>query len=269
MRVVEVQENTSDVGILALDINGEKNHLNGYEKVFLACGPLESFRILASSKIVVNTGYLKDSATFFLPLIALPRISASFKSTFGLSQLFVRLGRAGTTPSSQYQLYEYSDELISRAQGALPFGKFIPKSILEFFLSKMLIGIGYLDGEVSPSILMTVVENGSIHSQLNPAGITIKERNQRIQDSIKRLSKSIRGRGLFPLRFLKQIALPGEGVHFGSWLPMGGGSDLLGRPNGCRNIHVVDSSVLPSIAPGPITFTIMANARRIAEEAVR
>jgi choline dehydrogenase-like flavoprotein len=49
---------------------------------------------------------------------------------------------------------------------------------------------------------------------------------------------------------------------------MGERSDLLGRPNGCHNIHVVDSSVLPTIAPGPITFTVMANARRIAEEAV-
>jgi choline dehydrogenase-like flavoprotein len=50
---------------------------------------------------------------------------------------------------------------------------------------------------------------------------------------------------------------------------MGKGSDLLGRPNGFQRIHVVDSSVLPSIAPGPITFTVMANAMRIAEESVK
>lgn len=269
MRVLEIKENASDVGILALDFDGEKKILDGYEKVFLACGPLESFRVLATSKIVANSGYLKDSATFFVPLIALPCIGANFKSTFGLSQLFVRLSRTETEFSSQYQLYEYSDELIARAQGALPFGEFIPKSILTFFLKRMLVGIGYLDGDVSPSIKMTLDKNGSIQSHLNPTGVTIKERNQSIQDSMKRLSKSIRNKGLLPIRFLNKIALPGEGVHFGSWLPMGEGSDLLGRPDGCRNIHIVDSSVLPSIAPGPITFTVMANARRIAEEAVR
>jgi ferredoxin len=269
MRVLEVRENASDVEILALDFHGEKNFLDGYEKVFLACGPLESFRILASSKIVANSAYLRDSATFFVPLFALPRIGASFKSTFGLSQLFIRLSRTESKFSSQYQLYEYSDELIARAQGALPFGEFIPKSILAFFLKRMLVGIGYLDGDDSPSIELTLDKNGSIQSRLNPSGVTIKERDHRIQDSVKRLSKSIRNRGLLPIRFLNKIALPGEGVHFGSWLPMGEGSDLLGRPHGCRNIHVVDSSVLPSIAPGPITFTVMANSRRIAEEAVR
>ena len=50
---------------------------------------------------------------------------------------------------------------------------------------------------------------------------------------------------------------------------MGDKSDLLGRPTGSQNIHVVDSSVLPTIAPGPITFTVMANAMRIAEETVK
>jgi choline dehydrogenase-like flavoprotein len=50
---------------------------------------------------------------------------------------------------------------------------------------------------------------------------------------------------------------------------MGEKSDLLGRPLGTQNIHVVDSSVLPTIAPGPITFTAMANAMRIAEAAVK
>ena len=50
---------------------------------------------------------------------------------------------------------------------------------------------------------------------------------------------------------------------------MGESSDLLGRPNGYQRIHVIDSSILPSIAPGPITFTVMANAVRIVEESMK
>ena len=49
-------------------------------------------------------------------------------------------------------------------------------------------------------------------------------------------------------------------------LSMGENANLLGVPNGCTNIHVVDSSVLPSITAGPITFTVMPNAMRIAKE---
>jgi choline dehydrogenase-like flavoprotein len=49
---------------------------------------------------------------------------------------------------------------------------------------------------------------------------------------------------------------------------MGDTADLLGRPVGVERIHVIDSSVLPSIPAGAITFTIMANAVRIIDEMV-
>jgi len=45
--------------------------------------------------------------------------------------------------------------------------------------------------------------------------------------------------------------------------PSGLETDLLGRPQGLKRTHIVDSSVLPSIAATTITFTVMANAHRI------
>ena len=87
------------------------------------------------------------------------------------------------------------------------------------------------------------------------------------RQSVKNLNRGIQNSGLFALNFLTKFAMPGEGVHSGGWLPMGLKSDLQGRPIGSKNVHVIDSSVLPSIAPGPITFTVMANAMRIVEEA--
>jgi choline dehydrogenase-like flavoprotein len=134
---------------------------------------------------------------------------------------------------------------------------------------RMMVAIGYLDGVDSPSIRMRLLDDGSLSSDIAPFAKSSKDRNEVIKLSIKRLSKYTRKCGLIPIPFLTQIAVPGEGVHFGSWIPMGDKSDLLGRPIGSKNIHVVDSSVLPTIAPGPITFTVMANAMRIAEEAVR
>ena len=44
--------------------------------------------------------------------------------------------------------------------------------------------------------------------------------------------------------------------------------DLLGRPQGLERIHLVDSSTFPSIPSTTITFTIMANAHRIASAEV-
>lgn len=269
LRVLKLSESSTGVEIEVVDIVGKQQVLVGFEKVFLAAGPLESFRILASSNIVNDTEVLKDSATFFIPLFALPKLGRLHQNSFGLSQLFIRLNKNESSPASQYQLYEYSDDLIVRAKKALSFGAIIPNSILRFFLKRMLVAIGYLDGANSPSIQMRLLEDGSLLSTLDTTGKTFKERNQSIKIAIKRFSTYVSKCGLLPIPFLTQIAVPGEGVHFGSWLPMGDKSDLLGRPIGSKNVHVVDSSVLPTIAPGPITFTVMANARRIAEESVK
>ena len=172
-------------------------------------------------------------------------------------------------PASQFQLYEYSDDLISRARKALPFGALIPRQILKFFLGKFIVAIGYLGGEESPPIQMRLLRDGSVELRRYKGGTSLENQKQSVKKVITKLQKCMKGTGLFPISFLKQIVKPGEGVHFGSWLPMGEGSDLLGRPIGVNRIHVIDSSILPNIAPGPITFTVMANAIRIAEESVK
>ena len=40
-------------------------------------------------------------------------------------------------------------------------------------------------------------------------------------------------------------------------------TDVLGRPAGWHRVHAVDATVLPSIPPTTITFSVMANAHRI------
>jgi choline dehydrogenase-like flavoprotein len=269
MRVVKLKESSSGVEINAIDLLGKPHTLDGFGKVFLAAGSLETFRILATSKIIKDKGVLKDSATFFLPLFMLPKSGMKLHNSFGLSQIFIRLNKTSSHVASQYQLYEYSEDQIVQAKKAVPLGSLIPNKILRFFLKRIVVAIGYLDGADSPGIQMHLLEDGSLLSDLDLNGISYKERNQVIRLQIKRLSKHIRKLGLFSIPFLTKILAPGEGVHFGSWLPMGDKSDLLGRPIGSQNIHIVDSSVLPTIAPGPITFTVMANAMRIAEEAAQ
>lgn len=75
--------------------------------------------------------------------------------------------------------------------------------------------------------------------------------------------------GFGPLLPLIEKTMPGRGYHNGGTFPMapkpeGIQSDILGRPFGWQRIHVVDSSVFPTIPAATITFTAMANAHRIA-----
>jgi len=49
-------------------------------------------------------------------------------------------------------------------------------------------------------------------------------------------------------------------------VPVGLETDPWGQVPALPRVHVVDASVLPSVPAGPVAFTVMANAHRIASE---
>jgi choline dehydrogenase-like flavoprotein len=84
---------------------------------------------------------------------------------------------------------------------------------------------------------------------------------------------SMVGERALPLARLLEIGAAGRGYHIGGSFPMRRApgrleSDRWGRPYGFERVHAVDASVFPSIPAAPITFTVMANAHRIAAEAL-
>src|SRR5450756_388635 len=65
-----------------------------------------------------------------------------------------------------------------------------------------------------------------------------------------------------------RVGPPGRGFHTGGTFPMRANPgpfevDVLGRPHGFTRVHVVDSSVFPSLPATTITLSVMANAHRI------
>jgi hypothetical protein len=88
----------------------------------------------------------------------------------------------------------------------------------------------------------------------------------------KELSRLLRQAGAYTAgRTL--LGLPGAGCHLGGSFPMRANprseleTDSLGRPFGWQRVHVVDGACLPSIPATTITFSLMANAHRIAAQA--
>ena len=66
----------------------------------------------------------------------------------------------------------------------------------------------------------------------------------------------------------------GWGFHFAGTLPMRRSpgkfeTDMFGRLWNSKRIHVIDGSILPSLPAKNLTLTIMANAARIAANAVK
>jgi choline dehydrogenase-like flavoprotein len=89
-----------------------------------------------------------------------------------------------------------------------------------------------------------------------------------------RLKKIFRRKGAVALGFARQESFASVGYHFGASFPMSANpklptdTDTLGRPFGWKHVHIVDTSVLPSIPGTSIGLLTMANAHRIASEAL-
>lgn len=266
-RVIKLTESGGSWAIEAIDSVGKDLFLQGFERVFLCCGPIESFRILANSGLVEPTAELRDSLTFYLPLFLGSKFGRKPTKAFALSQLFIRasLNEAKTFPS-HYQLYEFSPALLEMILAKL---KFMPKflnPIATFIIGKCFIAIGYLHSDESNRASLRLEQNGNVLISVN------FDDNRRSKlfahKHVKFLSRQLRKVGVLTSRHFIKFSGFGTGAHSGAWLRMGHESNLYGEPNGSRGVHVLDASILPSIPAGALTFTVMANAMRIVDEVI-
>ena len=245
-------------------------------KAFLAAGVIPSARILMESLNMRGRRLtMKDSQYFLFPLMRLKGSSGvAAESTNTLSQIFLELVEGSGLPrSSHLQIYGYNEMIGQALRSSLgSIGKPLP-GLVRFLEERMMIVQGYLHSDLSSTIEAWLEENGkngvnsgvSMHLRAvkNPAT------KRHISQVLRKLVFQTTRLKALPLTPMLHITPPGRGFHTGGTFPMRHDpknleSDIWGRPVGFKNLHVVDSSVLPSIPATTITFSVMANAHRIA-----
>lgn len=236
------------------------------DRAYLAAGVLETARILLASGTAAQL-VLRDSQQAFLP--ALHSWSAGRRPDRGafhtLAQIFIELFDPVISPHVVHaQLYTwneyYARDLIAsygRLPGSAPF--------LRILARRLIVSQVFLHSDHSASIHLSLAADGRLIAdcEINP------DTSRRMQAALKRIAAALKLGGMAPLPFAARHGAPGASFHVGASLPMAttpgpGQSDRLGRPYGHERIHVVDASVLPAIPATTITFSVMANAHRIA-----
>jgi choline dehydrogenase-like flavoprotein len=238
-------------------------------KVFLAAGPLSTLEIVFRSTAVrpLKT-QLRYNPYFILPLLTFrATYSETDPKAHSLSQLFLELKRAEISPYWVHlQVYTHSPVLAAELLKRLRFLGPLRVPVANWVLRRLIFVQGYLHSESAPPIeVESIGDRIRLTAKQDP---TVRSKVHRIVFTLVRLAFSLRALPLFPLLHQGNA---GEGNHLGGAFPMSEtpapfSTDAIGRLSEFRNIHLVDSSVLPSLPATTLTYSVMANAHRIAVE---
>ena len=241
------------------------------ERVYMGCGAVSTTQILLQSlEAYDRETVIHDSVQVMVPVLYdHPTKGVMQESQHTLGQVNVLAFDEKISPRAMhFQFYTYNDHYIAAVKGKLgplyPLGKPFQHLLFERFS----VILAYLHSDDSPAMATRLIkENGKTRFMVEG------KPNARTEPTAKALTNKLwKDRKLFgltPLLPMMEIQKPGKGYHFGASFPMRDKpgdfeSDVWGRPTGFRRVHVVDGSVLPSLASTTFTFTVMANAHRIA-----
>ena len=273
--VDRVTSTSAGIRVEGRSVNDRRHYAFEGSNVFIAAGLLESARIILNST-AAQSGYgtplrVRTSDIFTLPILRYRPVSQiTTERMHTLCQMVMNIDDPSITGHPVHlQLYGYNDlypKMLALKMG--PLSHFL-KPLLQHLSERLFVAFGYLHSEISSVICFrpaaTSTGKLSIEGQENPE-------SRRVALAIGR--KLYRNRRLLrALSVAHQVKfdLPGGGIRSGGCFPMrsiprGLETDLWGRVTGLAGVHVVDSSVLPTIPAGPLAFTVMANAHRIASE---
>ena len=151
------------------------------------------------------------------------------------------------------------------------------QAIATQVLRRTTAGLGYLPSWASPRVRIraTAAErDGALARPFCPAPHR-ERRPPMLRTVMKRLLRAAPALDLWPVVPQTRLSGAAKSYHFGgSFAHSAGGAsrtttDTLGRIADWSRIHLIDGSVLPSVPSTTFTLTVMANAHRIATEAIR
>jgi choline dehydrogenase-like flavoprotein len=237
------------------------------DALFLAAGTLGSLRIAAVSLGRCGERVrLLDNDLYLLPLLCTAGGRAEAQPLrISLNELALRFRVRGVP--FHLQLYALSPAVLERAGLSL-----LPQSLQRRAVAlqgRLLLGFLYLPGAQSAEIFARVRAEGEVSAieleqRRNPESARLA------RAALRFLFAHRRALGFVPLTPpIRSTPSGNSGGHLVGGLalsaqPEGLASDASGRVFGTRRVYAVDGSSLPTLPPQNSTYTIVANADRIA-----
>lgn len=241
-------------------------------RAFLACGPLATARLVCASFGAPAGGLTMLSQPYFVLPLLLDRGAGSEGKDHTLAQLYLEVADPAVSRRlAHLQIYGRNEVIDERLSSAAfwtgPFAGFVR----DHFGPRLMAIQGYLHSDEGSPVTVTASGKGEDLTLTLKAGDAAGVRSA-VRRVRAKLSAQAAELGFRVLPVGGKIGLPGEGNHVGGLFPMRSAStshstDRVGRLHGHDRVHIVDSSVLPSLPATTFTYAVMANASRIATEA--
>lgn len=249
------------------------------DRLFVACGAATSVRLVAGAqRLFDRTFYLQDTQLVSIPLFLRRRCwPGAIPKANALGQVLIVLNDPDLCDERVHlQIYGFSPfitDLLRARWGNL----LVRDALLRPLTDRMMVVMAYLPGQLSGRIAVRVKPPSPSDRGMPPASFT-GELNPRTKGAARGIGRKLmahrRELGAWPALSLMEVPEPGFSNHLGGCLPMRaapapGETDRLGRPFGLQRVHVVDSACFSALPSEHLTYSIMANAMRIAAEATR
>jgi choline dehydrogenase-like flavoprotein len=244
-----------------------------YDALVLAAGVLSSLRIAADAQ-----GHhgretkLLDNELYLTPLVVTgARPAPGFRTRFTLGEAVLAIEAGVVSPRPLHlQLYSFHEFFLAELGETLRALPAFLQQAAWAVLNRLVLGFVYLPGEDSSAASALVLPAagggpGRVRIEVRPRA----ESRAILRGLLAHLSRLRRPLGIWPVPGLVKSTPFGFHGHLAGTLPMRVApgpleTDAAGRLAGTRRVFVVDTAAFPTLPAQNLTFTAMANARRVA-----
>jgi choline dehydrogenase-like flavoprotein len=265
--------------VIAVPLDGDEEVVFPVQRLVLAAGALSTTRIVLESVRratgeAVRLGGLMDNRQALVPFSHLRMLGRSFEPrSYQYNQIC--LGIRGESPS------EYVHGLVTTLTTALihPVAQQLPLDLgSATFITRAMrstlgvVNVNFRDTRRAENEVWIEPQGDGSPAKLAIRYVPEREEPRRVAAALRTVRAALRRLACVVPPGMAHMRPMGASVHYAGTLPMSTGNrPWTTRPDGSsrdfENLHVVDGATFPFLPAKNLTFTLMANAVRIARTA--
>jgi choline dehydrogenase-like flavoprotein len=242
-----------------------------FNKVFMGAGVINSTRIVMESKnYFENKVTLKATSSFVVPIFKFKRTKIQWPEANTMPSVFIEIKNKKLGDHWMHCQISSPNELVLNKMmiNFKNLGSYYSR-IKKYFLGHFIVAHCNIHSNYGVSHSFFMSHNKKLCFSKNDT----MNASQAKKSALYELKKIFNKINYFPLTMLAKSSIESISYHQGCTMPMkllpsnDMDTDTLGRPKKFKNLHIIDSSIFPSLPATTIGTLAMVNAFRIAKEA--